>query len=285
VKPAPFEMHRPRELAEVLSLLATHGEDAKLIAGGQTLVPLMNLRLAMPETVIDLGRVQGLAGVRREGDRLVVGAMTRQRALLDDPLVAECAPLLARAVPHIGHVQTRSRGTVGGSLAHADPAAELPLVMVTLDAEIIARSARGPRTIAAKDFFIDALTTDLAADEVIIEVHLPVAAPGTRASFREYARRHGDFAIVAAAVQCAGGAGAPGDLRIALGGVQATPYRCIKLAEAISANGFDPATAEADVRAELAALQPLSDLQASAEYRRDLAAVCLLEALVEAFES
>ncbi|MGH7003419.1 MAG: FAD binding domain-containing protein, partial [Alphaproteobacteria bacterium] len=153
MKPSPFDLHRPRTLEEVLDLLSRYGEEAKLIAGGQSLVPLMNLRMATPAVVVDLNLVAGLAGISSDGHALRIGAMTRQKHMITDPLVARGAPLLARAVSHVGHVQTRSRGTVGGSLAHADPSAELPLVMVTLGAEFVLRSMRGARSIAAREFF------------------------------------------------------------------------------------------------------------------------------------
>jgi CO/xanthine dehydrogenase FAD-binding subunit len=260
VKPAVFELARPRTLENALALLAAHAADAKLPAGGQTLVPVMNLRLATPRILIDLNTVTGLAGIRLEGERLHIGAMTRQAELLRDPLVCTTAPLLEKAARYIGHVQTRSRGTVGGSLAHADPAAELPLIMVALEATFTLRSKAGERSLPAYEFFRGALTTALRPDEMLTEIAVPVAARGTRASFRELSRRHGDFAIVAAAAQRS-----EAGVTLAVGGLEAVPRR------------LDPER----VAAQLAAAQPLDDLHASAEYRRHLACVLVQECLAE----
>jgi len=164
MKPAAFDMVRPETLAEALAFLGDRAEDAKVIAGGQSLVPVMNFRLAAPRFLIDLNRIKALAGIRLDGDMLRIGAMTRQSALMENPLIAH-APLLALALPHIGHVQTRSRGTIGGSLAHADPSAELPLIMVTLDATLTIESRRGGRRVMpARQFFTDAMVTELASD-------------------------------------------------------------------------------------------------------------------------
>ena len=193
MKPAPFEIERPTRLDDVLRLLAANTGDARVIAGGQSLVPLMNLRMATPSLLIDLNRVEALQGIRVDGPWLRIGAMTRQQRLLSDPLIAAHAPLLARALPHIGHVQTRNRGTIGGSLAHADPSAELPVCMVALGATLSVGSASGGRTIPAREFFTDILSTTLQPDEVLVEIAIPRAPPGTRAWFIEFARRHGDL--------------------------------------------------------------------------------------------
>ena len=278
MKPARFEIHQPRKLAEVLELLARQGDDAKILAGGQSLVPLMNLRMATPATLIDINRVAGLAGIRNDGGRIRIGAMTRQKALVGHPLIDDHVPLLAKAMAHVGHVQTRSRGTVGGSLAHADPAAELPLVMVTLDAVFTAESVRGRRQIAARHFFRDALTTDLAADELLVEIDLPVAPADSRTAFREFARRHGDFAIAAAAVQWSA---EDATLAAGLGGVGTVPHFCARLADAAAAAQGNRSHLEALARDEIAGIVPLSDLHASADYRRTLAALALADCLEE----
>jgi carbon-monoxide dehydrogenase medium subunit len=277
VKPARFELHRPRDLAEALALLARHDGEAKVLAGGQSLVPLMNLRMAAPGIVIDINGVAELAGIRRDGDRIRIGAMTRQKALLTDSLVTQHLPLLTKAMAHVGHVQTRSRGTVGGSLCHADPAAELPLVMTTLGARLIAESARGRRTIPARQFFRDALATDLATDELLVEIELPVARAGSRTAFREYARRHGDFAIAAAAVQWSA---EDATLAAGLGGVGVVPHFCGRLTGATVARR-DRQGLEALVREEIEGIVPLSDLHAGADYRRTLAALALADCLEE----
>jgi CO/xanthine dehydrogenase FAD-binding subunit len=280
MKPAPFDIRRPVELDEVLALLAEHREAARLIAGGQSLVPLMNLRMATPELLVDLNRVQGLSGIRVDGEWIRIGAMTRQREILGHPLLVQHAPLLTRAAPFIGHVQTRSRGTVGGSLAHADPSAELPVTMVALDAVLTARSARGERTIPAREFFEDILTTRLDPTEVLVEIAVRAAPKGTRASFREFARRHGDFAIASCAAQFVPGADGP-RLDIALGGVGPVPHYCSRLCTALAGSGFSRDGIEHLVADEVAALDPLSDLQADADYRRTLATVVLIDCLKE----
>ncbi len=277
MKPAPFEMHRPATIEDALHLLFEHSEGAKLLAGGQSLVPLMNLRMATPGVVIDLGKIGSLRGVRKTQDKIVIGAMTRQAELLADPLIAAHAPLLRLAASHVGHLQTRARGTVGGSLAHADPAAELSVAMVALDAEFSLQSLRGERRIAARRFFRSALETELAGDEILREIAVPIAPASARVCFREYARRHGDFAIVSVAIQFAG----PGTLAVALGGVTETPHLCAGLAASLTDSKYDTAGLAESIEAELAGIEPLSDIQASGEYRRHLASVLLDDGLRE----
>lgn len=277
MKPAPFEMRRPGEIGEVLELLAAN-PDARVIAGGQSLVPMMNLRMATPPMLVDINRLPELAGIVREGDRVRIGAMTRQREILDSAIVARDVPLLAKAAPHIGHVQTRARGTVGGSLAHADPSAELVLVMKTLGAEVHLRSVSGERSISAGDFFRDALSTAIEPGELLVAVSLPAAAPGSVAAFREYARRKGDFAIASAAVQFTP---AGRMLFAGVGGVGAVPHRCRRLEEAVR----DGVPARSDiatlVRQEVDAIDAMTDQQASGEYRRRLGVTALMDCLEE----
>ena len=277
MKPAPFEMRRPGEIGEVLELLAAN-PDARVIAGGQSLVPMMNLRMATPPMLVDINRLPELAGIVREGDRVRIGAMTRQREILDSAIVARDVPLLAKAAPHIGHVQTRARGTVGGSLAHADPSAELVLVMKTLGAEFHLRSVSGERSISAGDFFRDALSTAIEPGELLVAVSLPAAAPGSVAAFREYARRKGDFAIASAAVQFTP---AGRMLFAGVGGVGAVPHRCRRLEEAVR----DGVPARSDiatlVRQEIDAIDAMTDQQASGEYRRRLGVTALMDCLEE----
>ncbi|MFI5376710.1 MAG: FAD binding domain-containing protein, partial [Candidatus Rokuibacteriota bacterium] len=199
MRPAPFEYFAPRTVEEALELLARHGDEAKLLAGGQSLVPMMNMRLVRPAVVVDLNRVAALGTVREDAGRLHLGALVRQHALERDGRVAATAPLLAEAAPLIGHLQTRARGTIGGSLAHADPAAELPACMIALDAVFHLRSARAQRACSARDFFRGLLSTALEPDELLAGIEVP-AAPAPRAGhgFAEVARRHGDFALVGA---------------------------------------------------------------------------------------
>lgn len=278
MKPAAFDLLRPRGLAEALAALAEHKGDAKIIAGGQSLVPLLNLRMTTPAVLIDVARLEETAGIRDAGDALAIGATVRQCELLRDPLVARFAPLLAAAVPNIGHVQTRARGTIGGSLAHADPAAEIPTVVAALDGQLVVRSLRGERIIPASSFFLSALTSALDEDELLCEIRIPKAAEFVRVAFREIARRHGDFAIASAAVQAAHAATGI-SVTAALGGVAETPHRCrpIRFSSPPSADEADGVAAE-----ELSALTPSHDIHASASYRarlaRGLLADCILEA-------
>jgi 2-furoyl-CoA dehydrogenase FAD binding subunit len=280
MKPASFEMFRPASLEEATRLLADNGDTARLIAGGQSLVPLLNFRLATPGILIDLNRVAGLTGIRREGASLHIKAMTRQQELIDDPLVSTHAPLLAEAGRHIGHIQTRSRGTVGGSLAQADPSAELPLAVVTLGANLRVQSVRGTRDVPARAFFRHAMVSDLAPDEILTEIVVPVARPSARYSFREFSRRHGDFAIVAAAIYLD-----PPDLAIGVTGLESVPRLCVHLTDVLRANGFSRAAVDSAIEGELAQASPNADLQASAEFRRHLTRVLLQDCLSEVLPS
>lgn len=280
MKPAQFEMRRPTRLEEVVALLDEFGADARLIAGGQSLVPLMNLRMVTPSLLIDLNRVQGLSGVQLDDGILRIGAMTRQHVLLTDPLVAVHAPLIGKAIPHIGHGQTRNRGTIGGSLAHADPSAELPLTIVALGATLRTRSAQGERTLSARGFFEDVLTTALQPGEVLIGIDIPVAPAGTRTSFVEFARRHGDFAITACAAQFVPDPG-PTRLQVALGGVAKVPHYCAQLCADLAAARFSRSAVEDIVATELALLSPMGDLHATPALRLQLAKVALSQCLME----
>jgi CO/xanthine dehydrogenase FAD-binding subunit len=281
MKPAAFRMERPASLADALALLRDHAGDARPLAGGQSLVPMMNLRVARPAVLVDLNRIPGLAEVVLDGACLRIGAMARQQSLLEDPLLRTHAPLLTKSLAHVGHLQTRSRGTLGGSLAHADPAAELGTALVALDGTLIVRSCEGTRCVAARDFFIDAMTTALEDGELIVEVQCR-AVPDARSGFHEFALRHGDFAMASAAVQCeplvAGGLA----ISAAVGGVQTVPYYCARLAARIWPNGTTPADLHTVIDEEVAALDPLPDLHGNAGQKRDLARQALLRALAEA---
>ena len=200
MKPAPFEYHRPSSVGEAIDVLAAHGDGAKILAGGQSLVPMLALRLATFDHLVDVGRIEELQGVDRGDGSVWVGAGTAQALIERDPVVADAVPLLARATPLIGHFQIRNRGTVGGSVAHADPAAEYPAVVAALDAELEARSPRGARTIAAADFFTGLWSTALDDDEVLVGIRFPVWSGRRGCAIEEFARRHGDFAIAGAAV-------------------------------------------------------------------------------------
>lgn len=276
MKPAPFEYFRPETIDEAVALLDRHGDGARLIAGGQSLVPTMNLRLAAPDVLIDISRMPQLHGWKKIDDDIHIGAAMTQAALIRDQALAGQLPLLAAALPNIGHVQTRSRGTIGGSLAHADPSAEIGLVAATLDAIFVLRSARGERRLSVNEFQLGALTTAIEADEILVEVVMRCAPPGARCVFRELARRHGDFALVAVAAQIAGA-----DLRIAVGGLEAQPRRCGTLAATLTETGFSPEAIERAIRRELDDVDPLSDIHASGGYRVELAAALMAECLAE----
>jgi 2-furoyl-CoA dehydrogenase FAD binding subunit len=218
MKPAAFDYLRPETPEEALAALASAGEDARLLAGGQSLMAMLNMRLAQPALVIDIGRLETLRYVRKEDPALVVGAAATQAELQNHPTLGGEAPLLALALPWVGHYQTRNRGTVCGSVAHADPSAELPLCLLALGGEVMLRSARRRRTIAAEQFFLGMLSTARAADEMIEAVRFPLRQPGTGCAFREVAMRHGDFAICAVAAIATANS-----LRVAVGGVGDRP--------------------------------------------------------------
>jgi CO/xanthine dehydrogenase FAD-binding subunit len=217
MKPAPFRYEAPRSVDAALALL---GEDAKVLAGGQSLVPLMNFRLARPTTIVDVNRVEGLAYVRRRDGVLRIGALTRHATLERSDLVAQRWPLLRQAVRHVGHPQIRSRGTIGGSCAHADPTAELPVALMAMDARFHVRGRVGSRVLDAREFFVSHLTTALRDDELLVEIEVPALPVGAGTGFTEHARTHGDWALAGAAA-----AVAPGHASIALLGAAATPLR------------------------------------------------------------
>ena len=285
MKPPRFDYLLPRSLDEALSMLAEHGEEAKVLAGGQSLVPLLNFRLVRPTYLVDLNDIPGLDGIRLDHDRLALGAMTRQRAAETSALVRERCPLLAEAMPQIGHVQIRNRGTIGGSLAHADPAGELPAVLAALDGELVLKSRRGERRLTPQEFFVGYLTTAAAPDELLVEARVPVTPPRTGTAFMEVSRRHGDFALVGvAATLTVDPGGVCTACAIAVTGVGPTPVVAREAARALV--GVKPT---ADVYAEVgrrvsSALEPDSDLHASGEYRKHLGGVLTRRALARAAE-
>ncbi|MBI2879474.1 MAG: xanthine dehydrogenase family protein subunit M [Candidatus Rokubacteria bacterium] len=283
MKPAPFAYAAPRSVEEVVALLAEHGDQAKLLAGGQSLVPMLNFRLARPEVLIDLNRVPGLDGIRLDGGLLRIGAMTRQSTLERHAEVLARCPLLPAALHFIGHPPIRHRGTIGGSLAHADPAAELPAVLACLGGEVVAQSRRGERVIPAAELFVGLMTTALQPDEVMTEVRMRLPAPGAGWAVLEVARRHGDFALVGVvALLELGGEGAIREARLALFSVGPTPVRARAAEEALA--GRRPTAEEFQRAAALVeeALDPDSDLHASAEYRREVGGVLARRALTQA---
>ena len=283
MRPAPFEYFAPRTVDEALELLARHGPDAKPLAGGQSLVPMMNMRLARPAVLVDLNRVAALASVRAESGNLSLGALARQSALERDGRIAAAAPLLAEAAPLIGHLQTRARGTLGGSLAHADPAAELPACMLALNAIFHLRSARTARTCRAADFFRGLLATALESDELLVEIEVPaLARERTGQAIAEVARRHGDFALVGAcAVLGLDAAGICRHAALVLFGAGDVPHLSRAAAALVGERPTPARFAEAG-RVAAAELDPRADLHATVEYRRRVAAGLGAQALARA---
>jgi carbon-monoxide dehydrogenase medium subunit len=275
MKPAAFTYHRPSTLDEVFDLLQRYGPDGRILAGGQSLVPALNMRLATPAAVIDINRVPALDQIRLAPEGLVIGALARQDAVEQSPLVAEHAPLIAQALPHVGHVAVRSRGTIGGSLALADPAAELPACAVALGATLRAASRRGQREIPAAGFFRGIYTTALEPGEVLTAMVVPPRVPGWRSCFDELARRHGDFALVGLAAHARLDRGALAEARIVFTGVGTTPVRAAAGERVLAGHRPEGATLEEAARAVAAELDPPSDIHASAALRRHLAGVLL----------
>lgn len=284
MKPAPFRYFAPTTLDEALALLAEHGYDAKPLAGGQSLVPTMNFRLAQPAVLIDLNRISELFYVRPATTGGVqIGAMTRQRTIERDPLIRAQTPLLHMVMPHIAHAQIRNRGTIGGSLAHADPAAELPTVAVALDAQFRLQSHQGERWVSARDFYVSLFTTALEIDEMVVEIAVPPAQPQTGWSFHEVARRHGDYALVGvAAMLRLDETGRCADARIALLSVGDIPHLAERAASILA--GEFPSTELFRAAADSVAgeIDPQHDIHASAAFRRHLARVLTQRALAEA---
>jgi carbon-monoxide dehydrogenase medium subunit len=273
MKPARFEYHAPTTVDEALAILQANQPDCRVLAGGQSLIPMMNFRLAAPAVIVDLNRIPSLAGIVDQGGMIRIGAMTRQRAIEFSAVVAEKLPLLRIAIKLVGYLPTRSRGTIGGSVANADPAAEIPMVLQALDGEVVARGPNGQRTIAASELFVDAMTTSLAPDEIITEVRLPAMPDGAGCAIEEFARRHGDFAIAAVAVTIVREGDRCARARIATAGVSSHSERLRAAEQVLEQDGLgERAILQAtDTAAEI--VNPLSDQHASANYRRQLTRV------------
>lgn len=283
MKPSSFHYYAPERLDEAIGLLAEHGPDAKILAGGQSLVPMMSLRLAAIEHLVDLNGVSGLDRIERTNGDLRVGATVRQATAEHDAEVASSVPLLAKALPHIGHFQIRNRGTVGGSIAHADPASELPAVALALDAVIEATGPGGTRDLAASGFFLSPWETTLGEDEVLSAVRFPVWSGNCGFAVNEVARRHGDFALVGAVA----GVELDGDrvarAAIALFGVGSTVVRVADAEAALIAGGAGTDLAEVG-RIAASGLEPNDDVHASGAYRKHVAAVVVRRTLTAAIE-
>jgi carbon-monoxide dehydrogenase medium subunit len=269
----------PKTVSEAVELLAEHQDEASVLAGGQSLIPLLALRLARPEVLIDINGVAELSGVSVADGWVAIGAMTREYVAEESETVAETVPLLAAALPLIGHEAIRSRGTVGGSLAHADPAAELPAVARALDAEFVVRGQSGERVVPAAEWFEGFLTTSRRPDELLVEVRFPAAGRGAGISFQEVARRHGDFAIVGLAASLTLSEGAISDARLAFAGISDVPVRAVGAEDLLV--GQEPSAELFDEAARRATddIDPPADLNGSSDYRRKVAAALVRRGL------
>ncbi len=274
-----FDYACPASIAEAVALLASTNGEAKLLAGGQSLVPMLAFRVASPALLVDLRKLSDLRQITIKDGAVSLGAMVRWRDILEHPHLSAAHPLLVRAVEHVGHYQIRNRGTVGGSLAHADPAAELPAIAVTCDARIAAIGKAGERVIAAKDFFRGPLTTALTSDEIITELRFPAWPAKRRFGFCEFARRHGDFALAGAAVFHDEDGGTVANAHVGALGVSDRPLRLGAVEEALNGKPIDEATiAQAEAKAS-AAVDPPDDIHATGAYRKTLIGVMVARAL------
>ena len=286
MRPPPFSYADPGTVDEALGLLAEHGDDAGILAGGQSFVPLLNFRLARPTVIVDINRIAELDYIEQKNGALEIGALTRHRAVEQSTLVGETCPLLNEAIAHVGHVQIRNRGTVGGSLAHADPAAELPAVVTALGGSLRLRSASGERTLAPGDFFVSSLTTAIEPGEMLVAVELPAWPAGTATCFTEFSRRQGDFALAGAGAALAFGDGGRVERAgLALMGVGDRPFDGSVIANELL-GGETPSEAAIHAVAERvqSGVEPSSDIHAPADYRRHLAGVMTRRALLGAVQ-
>ena len=285
MKPSAFEYFAPSTVQEAVALLEKYEDEAKILAGGQSLVPIMNFRLGRPEVIIDINGIKDLDYIMEEGDELRIGALTRERDLELSSLVQEKCPILAEAVSFIGHVPIRNRGTLGGSLVHADPSSELPTVICCLGGEMKVVGPSGERTLEAEEFFLTYLTTSLEPSEMLVEIRIPTLPNNTGWSFVELSRRCGDFAIVSVATLLfMGDGGICNEARIALGGVAGTPIRANEAEELLAGQKITDALIEEVGQEAAEATETESDYHASDEYRREMAKVFVRKGLLEAWK-
>ena len=282
MKPPKFAYHAPGSVEEAIQLLQSYAGNARILAGGQSLVPLLNFRLLAPQALVDLRKVPGLADIRYSQGKVCIGAMTRQRAAETSPVVAQHLPIMIEALGWVGHLPTRSRGTIGGSIAHADPSAELPMVLLALDGEVCAQGSSGTRVIAADDLFDSVFTTKLAPGEILSEVRMPAMQVRAGFAVEEYARRKGDFAIVAVASIIEGDTKRCTRARLVAAGVGARPVRLRAAEQLLEKGGVGAEAIEAAARDAAEAVEPTSDPVASADFRRHLTAVLAKRALQRA---
>lgn len=284
MKPAPFDYYAPIEVSETLSILAEHGDDAKLLAGGQSLMPMMNMRLATPQVLVDINRVAGLDGIAQASDgALTIGAMTRQRTIERASDIRQYSPLLADAMPLLGHVQIRNRGTIGGSVVHADPAAEIPAVLMALEAELVLRHAERQRVVPAHDFFVTFLTTATEPDELLTEIRLPAWSAAWGWDIQEVSRRQGDFALVGSvAMVQVDDADTCRAARLVLFGVGETPVRVASAEATMVGQRLDDALLQEVAEMVTGVLEPEGDIHASSLYRKEVGGVMARRTLQQA---
>ena len=276
MKPAVFSYAAPETVEDCLALLAEYSDDAKILAGGQSLMPLLNLRMVRPSVVIDIGRIRGLDRWGKDGNSIRIGPLVRQRVIETDKALVEALPLLGHAIVMIGHPATRSRGTIVGSMCHADPAAELPVCAVLLRAEFLLRSTKTSRTVKAEEFFESALSTTIGPTELVEGIMLPVVLAGAGYAFEEISRRHGDFAMVSVGAAVVGT-----EARVSVGGVGPRPL-AFNYSDFAPGKPVEPTFFEAFGRHVAGHLEPNSDLHATAEYRRAMAAILVERTLLAA---
>lgn len=280
MKPAPFEYVRAASVREAIALL--DHDDAKIIAGGQSLVPMMNFRLAQPERIVDINAIAELSGIREDGSDIVLGSLVRHAEAMRSPLLARHFPVIAEAMHHVAHLAIRNRGTIGGSLVHADPSAEWPLLVALLDGEIVAEGPDGCRTVKADEFFVAPLVTEIDETEILVAVRFPKPAPGAGMAFDEVARRAGDFAVASAGALVSVEDGVMREVRVALGGVGDGPVRATAVEEELTGRVADKVSISDTVELACEGLEPETDIHASAEYRLSLVPVLVRRVLERA---
>lgn len=283
MKPTAFDYATAATVEEALDLLRQHGGEAKVIAGGQSLMPMLNFRLVRPAILVDINPIAELSGIREERDHIYVGALTRHRVLETSPVIAQELPVIAAAMQHVAHLAIRNRGTTGGSLSHADPAAELPMLATLLGAKLHLRSHRGARALSTGDFFLGALATALEEDEILVGVEFPRLPAGTGWAFHEIAKRKGDFAMAAVGITLQASQGRMQRVRVAMMGVGDTALRMSGVQDVLEGQEPVPETITAAVDAAQSVLTPNADLHASGDYRSFLAGALLKRAIGDAW--
>ncbi|NNE82423.1 MAG: xanthine dehydrogenase family protein subunit M [Alphaproteobacteria bacterium] len=281
MKPAPFAYVRARSLDAVFDLLDEHGDDARILAGGQSLMATLNMRLSAPEVLIDINHIDGLSGIEVNNGKVRIGALTRHNAIAASPIIAEHAPLIAQAMPHIAHQAIRNRGTFGGSIAFADPAAELPAVSRAVGADFILQGRNGTRTVAANDFFLGLFETAREPEEVLVAAEIPVIPANEKTAFTELARRHGDYAIMGVAAQGSADGGNFSNIRLAFFGAGDRPILAQAANAALEGQPYSDATVAAAQEALGADLDPMDDLNGPPEMKMHLARVVTARVLAE----